>query len=185
VLAAKDASGRDVAASATVDDRPTTIDGRALEVDPGTHTIRVDDPGRASVVERVVVRQGEKGRLVAIRLPEPAGAPAPSAPVEPSKAPPVASLVLAGLGVVALGTFTYFGAKGRADSLAVQAQRCLPHCPEGEVDQANHELVAADVSLVTGLVALGVATTLWFIGPRSPFSKPPSAGAPRAVGIAW
>ncbi len=75
-------------------------DGRAVPVDPGEHTFTFELPGAAPVEKSVVVRAGEKERLVAVVVhhdlaPTPAAAvaaaPPPPAPPSPAPAPTVPS----------------------------------------------------------------------------------------------
>ncbi len=174
VVSLKDASGNertDVAVSADGELLASRLDGRPVPVDPGPHTLRFEAPGQPAVTESVVIHEGEKDRLLRFDVPWEGSPVAPKAesPSSPSSSvwhrrPSPWVFVLGGVGVLATGTFAYFGLKGRSDSLDVQHQGCLPNCPTGEVASANHELLAADVSLGIAVVALGVATWLFLSG---------------------
>ena len=63
--------------------------------------------------------------------------------------------VALGLGTVALGGFALFGISGRNRYDAL-IDRCAPNCPEDEAREVRKRLVAADISLVVGLVSLGI-----------------------------
>jgi hypothetical protein len=96
-------------------------------------------------------------------------APAPgqdtetSLPVAPSggtKLTPL-TLVAAGVGVVGVAGFTYFGLKAHSD-LSHLRQTCAPFCAPSDLSTVKHEALAADVSLGVGVVALGVAAYSFF-----------------------
>jgi hypothetical protein len=83
VLGATDAAGNDVSAvTVTVDGAPfaTALDGRALPIDPGNHTLHFQAAGRAPIDKTIVAREGEKARRVSVVLGA-AGATSAVAPV--------------------------------------------------------------------------------------------------------
>jgi hypothetical protein len=156
------------------------LDGKAIPVDPGPHTLRFEAKGRPPVEERVLVREGEKRRTVTVQLPgagagaasgsgSGSGSGAASAGAGESGASgatsrvPVASIVLGSVGVAALGSFAAFGILGK-NQLATLHETCgVTHsCAEGDVSAARVKLTVADVSLGVSVVALGVATVLFF-----------------------
>jgi hypothetical protein len=118
------------------------------------------------VEDRVVMHAGEKNRGLLVRLgPAPTAPPPPPAGDHPTPASggggiPVAAIVLGGLGVVALGSFTYFGLTGKSDVSDLK-NTCAPNCEQSKVDSARSKLIIADISLGVGVVAIGVAT--WMI----------------------
>jgi hypothetical protein len=72
--------------------------------------------------------------------------------------------VLAGVGVVALGSFGYFGISGHARASDLkdgcgQTKTCDP----ADVDSARSKYLVADVSLGIGVVALGAAAAVWLL----------------------
>jgi hypothetical protein len=181
VVSAKDGSGRDlVDVRVTVDGQPFAekLDGKPLMVDPGKHTFRYEAAGAPPSEEDVVVHAGEKNRALNVRLggpPQtPPGTPAPAPPAPetsptPSGAagPPVAAYVLGGLGVVALGSFAFFGITGKSDVSDLRSS-CSPNCQQRDVDHARTKLIIADISLGVGVVALGVATWMILANRSSP-----------------
>lgn len=154
------------------------LDGKAIPVDPGPHTLRFEARGRPPVEERVLVREGEKRRAVTVQLSagSPAGSPESGsgspAPVAPAASPsrvPTTSIVLGGVGVAALGSFAAFGILGK-NQLAKLHETCgVTHtCAEADVDAARTKLIVADVSLGVSVVALGLATMVFFThGPKA------------------
>jgi hypothetical protein len=69
VVAVKDRRGEDaVRAEVRIDGKIVArkLDGSAIPVDPGPHTLRVDLPGDRPSVKRIVVQQGEQFRKVSV-----------------------------------------------------------------------------------------------------------------------
>ena len=173
VLSAQDEGKHDLfEVEVSLDGAPlkNPLDGKAIPVDPGPHTLRFEARGRPPVEERVLVREGEKRRTVTVQLPtgpaspgSGAGSAEPSAPPASPSRVPVASIVLGGVGVAALGSFAAFGILGK-NQLATLHETCgVTHtCAEADVDAARTKLIVADVSLGVSVVALGVATVLFF-----------------------
>lgn len=175
VIAAQDAAGADLGAvKVLLDDRQVAsrVDGGSIAVDPGEHSLRVEAPGHAPLTQRLIVRVNEKNRLVRVVFQDGAGA-APAGPPKPPPAgdagpgaespkagPPVAAIVLAGVGVVALGSFTYFGLTSKSDLSSLRSE-CAPYCDQSKLDDVKSRMLIADVSLGVGIVALGVAAVLF------------------------
>jgi hypothetical protein len=172
VLAVRDPAGRDVTeVRVLLDGEPwtSTLDGRPLDVDPGEHLLHLELAGGEATDAHVVVRTGEKSRVLHLDFPR-AGAP-----VAPVKAPgseprPPASLsisaapiIVGGVGVLALGAWAYFGLSGKARESEL-ARTCAPSCAQHEIDNLHRTYLAADISLGAGIVALGVATWLALTG---------------------
>ncbi len=151
------------------------LEGRAVAVDPGEHRVRFE-PAKGQAVERALVaREGEKNRTIRIEIgavaAAPSGAsaasgavPAPTlAPVSTSEAPgkssPMLAYVIGGVGVLALGSFTYFAIKGRQEQSDLQ-NGCAPYCQQSDADSMHRKYLIADICLGVGVASLGVATYL-------------------------
>ncbi|TKD03507.1 hypothetical protein [Polyangium fumosum] len=188
----RDAQGNDVvSAEVTLDGTvlTKTLDGQPIAVNPGPHTLRFVAPNAAPVERQVVVRVGEKNRVITVDL-EAKGAAAPASPNggpdEPAASGTsgkrVASYVLGGLGVVSLGAFAYLGITGKGD-LAGLRDGCgrTQSCAEADVDAVKTKLLLADVSLGVGVVSLGVATALFFTSGSG--EKKATAGRPAVIPV--
>ena len=175
VIAAQDATGADLASvKVLVDDHQVAskVDGSPIAVDPGEHTLRVEAPGHAPVTQRLILRVSERNRLVRVvfqdgpKAPTPVGPPrpateAPSRTTEPSSSgTPVLAIVLTGVGIVALGSFGYFGLTSKSDLSKLRSD-CAPFCDQSQLDDVKSRMLIADVSLGVGIVALGVAAVLF------------------------
>src|SRR5205814_1618210 len=73
---------------------------------------------------------------------------------------PVLAYVLGGVGILGLGSFTYFGLTSKGD-LSNLKDTCAPYCAQNDLDSVKTRMLVADISLGVGIVALGVATYLF------------------------
>lgn len=173
VLSARDKAGQETTAVRVfVDNEPLVehLDGRSVALDPGAHTLRFELDGAPPSELRTLIREGEKNRPIEISF-------APAAPTGgPTKtSPSIAVFVFGGLGVLALGSFATFALLGKSQKSDLE-KSCAPTCTDEEVGRVRTKLLIGDISLVTGIVALGAATTFFFLDRRAP-AVPPS---PRA-----
>ncbi len=172
VLGAKDPKGGDVIdVSVSVDNAPFVdkLDGSAVPIDPGPHVFHFEWRGHASVDQQVLVREGEKSRLVTAIFP---GSPEPPPPAPEGKgsAPvPVGAWIFGGLAIAGGAAFAGLGASGQSDANNLRAT-CAPNCSSSAVDSARLKVILANVSLGVGIASLGIATT-WFIVSRSSSSS--------------
>lgn len=176
------ARGRDVPEASirvTVDaaTTPLPLDGRAISLDPGQHQFVFRLPDGTTRTVPILLREGEQYRRVVAdfdRAPtseeEADGSFWPSSPLP---------YVLGGVGALALGSFVYFAAEGKAKE--DELDRCAPECDPSEVDVMQRRYLIADVSLGTSLVAFGLGTYLFFSDRR------PSQPSPRAAerSVTW
>jgi hypothetical protein len=182
VIAAQDATGADLSAvRVMLDDKQVAsrIDGSPIAIDPGEHSLRVETEGHAPLSQRVIVRVNEKNRLIRVVFqdgPKPAvsGPPKPPAGDAPTSGassgagagagagsgPPVLGFVVGGLGLLALGSFAYFGLTSKSDLGALRSE-CAPFCDQSKLDDVKSRMLIADVSLGVGIVALGVAVVIF------------------------
>lgn len=85
VFGAKDRAGRDLFDVTVVMDGETIarkLDGKSVTVDPGPHTFEFRVAGQPPVIERALVKEGEKTRVVAVTFGE-AGSAAPATAAAP------------------------------------------------------------------------------------------------------
>jgi hypothetical protein len=187
VFDAKDGEGHDlVAVHVTVDGAPLTekLEGRALRVEPGSHTFTFTVPDSPTVTQTFVLKEGEKERRERIVI----GATAKTTPAASSAAatsltpPPVPAssgwtstqwigVSVAGAGVVGLGVGAVFGLlTGSAWSNAKDA--CggdTSHCRDvsGATSDKNTALSDSTISLVgyaAGGALLVGGAVLFFTG---------------------
>jgi hypothetical protein len=170
--------------------------GEPFELNPGAHVFRFELEGYPVQEQTLVIRQGEKRRVLRVQFqaPAPTTPPARSEPV-PAPAPPVVkrdesvssrpipvvTYVFAGVSVVAAGTGAYLG----LDAVSTYSDRedsCAPNCPDGDVDQLKTQLLLADVAGGIAIVSAGVALYTFLTRPAVTTEKPPSsAGSLRII----
>ncbi len=160
------------------------IDGRAIQIDPGKHRFRFLLPWGAVLSSDVLIREGEKNRLIQVRLGEeaspgepkavttvlpPTQAQAPAANPQPEarSKPPLAAWILGGTAVAALGVGTTFAIVGSSKKSDINA--CSPNCGSdmhSTYDALKRDYLMADIGFAVGVVTAGLAT--WqFLAPRS------------------
>jgi hypothetical protein len=189
VLLVQDSEGRDlVEVSVSIDGERVTdeLDGLARPIDPGRHTFLYEAEGMHPLSQEILVAEGQKRRPVSVTLepetpseatdegrepPEPQRTPEP---VEGSRGRRIPAYVLGGTGVVALGSFAFFGIRGksRANDLA-SGCGATKSCTEGQVRPVRRELIAADVSLAVGLVSVGTAVWMLVTHDEGRAARPP------------
>lgn len=174
VPAAKDRKGRDIVeAKLTVDGKVVAdvLDGKPIVIDPGVHTFLFESKGLPPLKEQVVVKPGEKNRIVTVTFATaddptsggPAATPAgaPTAPPHDSaggSSAPVAAYVMGGVGLAALGAALYFDLAATGDAHDLRST-CSPNCAQSAVDDVKTKYTIAGVTagiggalLVTGIV---------------------------------
>jgi hypothetical protein len=175
VIRVTDADGSDVVAVRVRVDGALltdTLDGRAIGVDPGQHVFRFE-AGKRVVNRTIVIREGERGRMLSVGLP-------PEPHTEGPRAIPIGAWVLGGIGVAAIGTGISLWIVGRNERADLYATCGLKHdCTSSQIDRARTKLVAGDVVAGVGLAA--VAASVWWglagrSAPRSPVDVHPVAG---------
>jgi hypothetical protein len=160
VIVARGESPTDVRAPRVVIDgtpRSDAASGRAIEIDPGDHTVRVERDGDVPIEQTVTVFQGERDRVLRFELhpvreapkPEPVAVPSPSTPSY------VPAIALGATAAIAFGVSAWLGVTGRSD-LSTLRSTCAPSCTDQEVDPVRRKLVASDVLLGVGVVATAV-----------------------------
>ena len=170
VIAAQDAAGVDIAnVKVELDGKviATKLDGTAITIDPGDHVLRAEADGQTPITQKLIARVNEKNRIVRVSFAAPPGSekkvvlPPPPPPKEErsSGGVPTVSWVLAGIGVLGLGGFTYFGLTNKSE-LSTLRTSCAPFCDQKQLDDVKSGMLVADISLGVGVVALGVAAVL-------------------------
>jgi hypothetical protein len=183
-----------------MDGRPFAdrLDGMALAADPGEHTFTFEAAGRPPMTQRIVLREGEKGRRERIVLgggaegkvagSSAAAARVPATSSAPSRGPSegigtqrVFALAAAGAGLVGLGVGAIFAllAKTKSDDAN---SICPGHvCSMAPIVSMNHDAVtlgnAATAAVVAGAASLGAGAVLWWT------AKPPSNRPSGSVGL--
>jgi hypothetical protein len=167
-----------------------SIQPRAMPLDPGAHLVRFERADGRSVEEKIMLRPGEKNRIVqlsfaATTVPERPPAPPPERkpdvlpPIE-SAAPgfhvPVLAWVGLGVGVAAGGATAAFALMANADESRLRSS-CAPACSESERSPVETKLLVANVALGVAVTGLAVAVVSTVLANRGDSTSKPSARA--------
>lgn len=180
VFDAKDGKGKDlVDVRVFVDDKQAAdqIDGKPVQLDPGQHVFRFESNGLAPIEERVVIKQGEKNRIISASFRTPGAerpAPPPPPAVEDSSGRTVmtvASIGLIGVGAVGLGVGAVLGLQANSTINDLKGTCGVTQtCPQGEVDAAERKRNLAIGSAVAGGVFVAGGVVLFLLRPSAPKS---------------
>jgi hypothetical protein len=138
----------------------TTLDGRSVPIDPGTHEFRFVRPDGASITLRQTIAEGETRRSIDARF---AAAPVVQEP-EPAEGgfSPVLPLVL--VGVAGASSFAFFALRGRSLENEFR-EDCAPECDRDDTRSVRTSYLIADISLGISLVSFGAAAWFAFSAP--------------------
>jgi hypothetical protein len=189
VFRANDVGGRDlVDVTVRVDGAVVTerLEGKPIDLDPGSHVLRLEAPGFKPAEQNVVAALGERDRVIVVKLePDAAEAtpsPSPPAPGDlPKPAPPprripTASWIAWGVGAAGLIGFGIFGAKANIDYGHLRST-CGGSCTPSDRDSVTTSIHVADVSLAIGLVGAAVGALFFVLQPAASAASAGGAGA--------
>ena len=161
-----------------------TIDAHALALDPGEHKVRFERADGRAIEEKVLLRPGEKNRLIELTFQVKTVAPvetpkvvAPSGPSpEPDRGFHVPLLGWVGLGVgVAGGIMTAaFAISANSDESDLRST-CAPSCDSSKKSSIDTKVLLANVGLGIGIVGLGVAVVTTVLANTGTSSDKPVA----------
>lgn len=177
VFGAKNGLGEDVTdVTVTMDGAPllTTLDGRPLALDPGSHTFVFTAKGQPPVERTLVIHEGEKTRQETVRVGPAAPEPPPEKPVQPAPPPAgwgtqkIAGVVVAGVGVVGLGLGATFGLLASGEQSSEKKDCSLSSCPNPggartDYDNATRDATISTVSFIAGGALVAGGAALFFL----------------------
>lgn len=176
VFRAETSAGSPVpSASASVDGAGAiALDGRAVSLDPGRHTVRFSAEGYSPEAKTLDVSEGEKlRREIVVLAPMQSKSnrkgnatlekkPAPTPDAEPQTQSHLTLPIVVSASVAVLGGVgaTYYGLKARSGEENLET--CSPSCSRERVDGVKRDYLLANTSL--GLAAAGlIVTTVLFV----------------------
>jgi hypothetical protein len=149
--------------SVTIDGVPAVarLDGRAIDVDPGPRTFSFEHPGARRIEKKVLIVEGEKGRVVNVDFTPPP--PILGPPVTTSRPVPWTVYALGGFGLAALGVGATFGTIGIVDRGALSS--CTgSHCADDR-DSVARKFLVADVAYAVGAASIVAALVVLLTRP--------------------
>ncbi|MFZ5894899.1 MAG: hypothetical protein ACOY0T_27810 [Myxococcota bacterium] len=156
--------------------------GQALPLNPGEHEVKISHVAHPSVVQKVLLADGMRFRLVSVDIRSTDGAAGRPEVEQPSSLPsqsatprpiPVLVYPLAGLGVIALGGFVGFTLSGNAEYDRLQ-RSCAPFCSDDQVSGVQRRYLVGDISLGVSALSIAGAAILYLTRPTRP--SPPVVG---------
>jgi hypothetical protein len=159
--------GRDAGALRVLVDgapAPSVLEGRAIEVEPGPHVVRVESARRGVVEETWTAIEGLKLERVTVRFPDALPPTAGSATPPPGRRLTFPVMALGGLSVVAVTSFGIFGLKSISMSDDLHARPAERLTPD-DVAALERSLVIADVSLGVFVASFAAAALLYLLQP--------------------
>lgn len=145
------------------------LDGSAIVVDPGKHVFRYEYAGAPPIERNVVVRVGEKDRMLVVDFREAVVADkvvAPSDPPTSSRSLPASVYLFGGIGGAALavgGVFTALASSRETDL----EKSCAPRCSPDAVAPLDRERAVALVGFGIGVAAVSAAIWLFVSKPSA------------------
>lgn len=163
-----------------------TLDGRPIELDPGPYHLRFERPPAAPVEVQVVLREGEKNRVVAVDFDlypddEPtaqtsavaASGGLPEPRYEDYRPVPLPTYLFGSLAVVSAAGAVGFGLAARQDRADAESF-CAPLCEDSEVRPIRSKALTADVATVVAIGSAAAATVFYL---RRPTRQRPARAA--------
>lgn len=151
--------------------------GKALDLNPGIHRVRVLLPPHPPFESDVIVSEGDQFRIVEVRLD--ATAPPPP-PVEPAPEPqpdvpmhrptPIATYVFGGIGLAA----GLSGAGWAVSSWSLRRdleQSCAPRCRTEGINVLRQRALIADISFGVGAASMITAALFYALRPEEPIAS--------------
>lgn len=155
------------------------LTGRAIHVDPGKHHLRFLLPSGEILNSDVLIREGEKSRLIEVKTkddtqpeatPTPPPAPPPQAEVPifteaPLPPPPerrtlpIAFWIASGTALAGAGVGITYAVIGKSEKNDLS--ECAPHCTEimrSTYDHLKRDYLIADIGFGVSIVSAGIAT---------------------------
>jgi hypothetical protein len=164
-----------------------TLDGKAIDMDPGSHAFVFESEEYGKREIQVVVKEGKKAQSVEVSF-ESAGGETSSASGSPGQGDQGAGVssesgsgrqtigyVLLGVGAVGLGGFAYFGLTGKSDQNKLACADSKT-CTDSDLDPIKKKYLFADISLGVGVVAAALGTYFLVTAPSGNAAPAQDAG---------
>ncbi len=158
-----------------------SLDGKAIDVNPGVHAFRVESHG-ASAEQSVLVREGEKGRALHFVLDPPQqphtnqGATAGRATHDVAHRPlPWSVYFTSSIALISAGFWIGFGVSGLVQK--GELDQCKGHCAPSAISSATTAFNVADVAAAITIAAVALDVILFATRPVVVAAAPTTNGA--------
>lgn len=169
-----------------LDGAPLTskLDGKAIPVDPGPHTVTVKATGYDDVVMKVVALEGDRARKVAVVLVRPGGKPSAEQPpgFATHRPVPLITFIAGGTAIATAIAGGIVAGVGLGERAALET--CRPLCAVERVASAARLLALADGLFIGSALMAGLTAVSFFLRPEVPvwISLVPSSSPAIAIG---
>lgn len=181
------------------------LNGRAVELDPGPHTLRFELSPFAPIEREVLVKEGDKLQIISVRFSstrEPAPAPAPPRPVpppvpvaplptplDPPPVPtvrpiPVATYMFLGAGAAAAASGVAWGLASKSLRDEMDG-RCVPDCSADNINALRQRAMLTDLSWGLSALSFASAAVLYLTRPEYAIEDRGPEGAALDVHLGW
>jgi hypothetical protein len=169
-------------AKVSVDNVATKDWSHAIVVDPGAHVVKVEVPSFAPYVEKVVMAEGHRRRLLSVKFETPAPAAPPprsdgaadgAATPEPARPVPFLTYPFLAVGVAGLAGFAVFAPLGKVQQTNLEhgCAQTPRGCSESDLGPMKTDYLIGDVALSVGAASLITAAIVYLTRPTES-SKP-------------
>ena len=165
-----------------------TIDAHALALDPGEHKVRYERADGRAVEEKILLRPGEKNRLIEltfqVKVAPPVETPKPLPPPPPPQdhAFRIPLLGWVGIGVGAVGIASTVLLASSANSAETDLRNtCAPHCDPSLKSSIDTKVALANVALVAGIAGTAFAVVVTVLANTGNKSEQPVAKSAAVV----
>jgi hypothetical protein len=146
------------------------LTGKALDLDPGPHQLRVVLPPYPPYKQSLIVSEGERFRVIEVAFARstpssPADETRPERKLEPRRPIPVSSYIFGGVGAAALLSGVGWGVSTWSLKNELEAG-CAPNCSQKSVNVLRQRALFADVSWGVGAASLITAGVFYLIRPE-------------------
>lgn len=154
---------------------PRGADGRSTPLDPGVHKLVWARAG-GDVEQEVVIREGERNRVIVLRVA--AKGPRPTTdmtdvPAPPPRAQSPLPYVVGGLGIALVGAGGTLWGVGLNDRSNLSATCAAAHaCAQSDIDASRTKLIVGDVLIGVGVLAVAGAIFLFLNQSREATPRP-------------
>jgi hypothetical protein len=192
VVSAKSRGKDEINVRLTVDAKPMALrlDGKPIELNPGVHIVRFDNPPFEPVEQQLLLVPGERNRVVSVTFGELAPEPKPAAeppskrereaatPLVSARPIPATGYVLAGVALMGAAGFAGFALWGFNERNNLEST-CQPVCSASQVNETHTKFIIADVSLGVAAAAAVAAGVVYLARPSEmhPMAVPSPGGA--------
>lgn len=159
----------------------TSLDAKAIELDPGTYDFSFERGANKPITVHFVLREGEKARVVKASFNPPKPPPPFKLETPPRSAVGYAvpgAAVALGVAGFALAGLSRLSFVSQRDDMA---ERCAPNCTQDERGDLSAKVVRSNIGLGIGIGGLVIAAATWFL--FAPTSK--MVPSPTSAALTW